>query len=145
MRVVVDVVHSAVIDVVAVFNGEPRVLLDLLVVLSRLHVYYIKLGGLLVVDSLLIHYWHAMIAHNPFSVIGQLRSWWSLFKGSLFPLLISLWIFLLAILLSRRRQCCTLIAMSFNIILQRVISPRRLHDGWIEEGHGVLNIAGETE
>lgn len=69
MWVVVDVVHSAVVYIVSVFDGEPRVLFDLLIVLPGFHVDDIELGGLLVVDALLVHDWHVMLTHHSLSVI----------------------------------------------------------------------------
>ena len=145
LRAVVGVVHSAIVDVVSVLDGEPGVLLDLLVVLSRLHVYYIELGGLLVVHSLLVHGRHAVIAHHSLSVIRQLRSGLLLLIGFLFGLLISLRDVLLAVLLSGRGQGHAITAIGLVVILQRVVSPRGVSGGRVEEGHGVLDVAGEAE
>jgi hypothetical protein len=66
LSAIVHLVHASVVDVIAVFYGQPRVLLDLLAVLPRLQVYYVELGGLLVVNASLVSH------QTPLAVAGQL-------------------------------------------------------------------------
>lgn len=70
LRVVVELIHAAVVDIVSVLYGQPRVLPDVLTVLSGLEIDYVEPGCLLIV--------HAALVQNQtsLSVVGQLRPCW---------------------------------------------------------------------